>query len=439
MDGGRHDKPRKRPDASSLSDRSRSRSVSPDRNALSTPIQGTKRSASPEKPPSGLDVLPVQEKKRAKTEKSTAVVSKMQERDRNAIATLRNTSQEFAATVSQLSPMVRVGLGPGGKGTKGVTIGPKGEPGEPADVSLPRSTDKLKKEARGLGEEMRDRFVKLSPGKRKKEIGAMRDLGQKLQAKAFAHGVFQIPEDAYSATLGSFEGKRFNGDQFRTLDEALDEQTQSAITTAFHEGFGKAGDHEDKKQTRHATTFKQSFLVAQSAMRLNTAHTIAPVISRDVDRSEEDESGTITSSTENVLFGHQHVTAHGIPQIERGVGVSGYSHRDRAQGWVDALQHASSVTEGAFVPLTTSLVAAGAGTMRGMAHPLSGVPGADEYFNQGFIDLQTTTRDNVTKSQTNTVAKAAGLKVDKSTQPFGARKQPSWFPSSPLRPNNTDD
>ncbi|HEV7776993.1 MAG TPA: hypothetical protein VGO76_09015 [Luteibacter sp.] len=359
--------------------------------------------------------------------------SALQKADQAKVAELHGTDKAFAATVSQLSPMVRVGLGEGGKGTMGVTIDGKGAISEPHDVPAPRSDAAMKQEAFALGTSMRTRFLGMKKEDRVGEIQAMEHLAGKLTSKAFENNIFKSDKEDYSTLMDSFGGKRFTGSQFRNVEPALDEHTQSAMTAAFHGGFRKAGEGEKSSRAVHADQFASALLKAQSAMRLDTAHTVAPVIQRDVTRTGEDESGKATSSTSKELFGHQHVTRHEIREIERGPAVSQLAHRDRAQGWIDALGTASSVTTGVFVPMAASIAAAGAGTMRGMAHPLAGVPGAEEHFGEGFVKEQTSTRDKATKRQTNSAAKAAGLAVDKSTQKFDAPKQASPFPSSPRR------
>ncbi|HSC80306.1 MAG TPA: hypothetical protein VLC08_08130 [Chitinolyticbacter sp.] len=367
---------------------------------------------------------------------SKSVFSALQKQDQLNIQSLYDSSSSFKQHVSQLAPMVRVGLGEGGKGTQGVVIGEDGTFGEPNDVSNPRSNDDLKRSARGFGTQMRERFVKMSPEDRKADIKQMRSLGAQLETMAKDAGVFKDPE-GYSDMLSSFEGKKFTGSQFRDIEKGLDEQTQSAITTAFHEGFRKPGEKEDGKQKRHADKFEMAFLKAQSALRLSTEHTVAPVISKDVTREADDDHSS--SYTENVLFGHQHITSHDTPLIERGVGVSPLSHRDRAQGWVEALSEAIPVTKGVFVPLATTLTAASVGTTKSMSHPLSGVKGADEYFSDSFIKQQTTTRE-MSKQQGNLSAQSSGLRIDSGTQPFNAPKQATKYPSSPLRisPHETD-
>jgi hypothetical protein len=444
MDDGRFGRSRSRsPDG----ERGRSRSLSPSperhepRSPSTTPERGG-RSLSPLPSPtprlkrgnSELGTPPPETVTAKKAKPPVFEFNDVQKADQVKVAALRESSPAFAATVSQLSPMVRVGLGPGGKGTMGVDIGDKGSIGKEYDVDPPRSDTVMKREAAALGAEMRTRFLGMKKKERLGEIHAMEHLAGKLTSKAFESSVFKSSKEDYTTMVESFGGSRkFTGEDFRKVEPALDELTQSAMTAAFHGGFRTAGKGEKGTGPNHAEQFASAFLQAQSAMRLNTAHTVAPVITRDVTYAVEDEGGKEITTTARKPLGHQHVTSKGTPEIERGTAVSQLAHRDRAQGWIDALDSAKTVTSGVFVPLATSLAAAGAGTMRGMAHPLAGFPGAKDHFGEAFVNEQTSTRDNATKRQTNAAAKAAGLKVDKSTQAFNAPKQPSSFPSSPLR------
>ena len=89
-------------------------------------------------------------------------------------------------------------------------------------------------------------------------------------------------------------------------------------------------------------------------------------------------------------------------------------------------------TEGVFVPMVSTLVAAGSQTTAHMSHPLMASTSDTSGLEKSYVQRQTSLRE-VMKRQTDTAAESIGLPVSRETQSMTAPKKKLVRPSSPRR------